>query len=946
MKREIISMDRGWKFQLGDVPYDKYMGHGILYMASKTESSKGAGRRDYDDSSWRVLDIPHDYVVEGTPTHEEPGSHGSLPRPNAWYRKTFKLAQEDNGKRIALHFEGVCTACQVHVNGQIMMRNYTAGVGFDVDITDIARYGEDVNVVAVHVDNSEFEGWYYEGSGLYRHVWLIMSGKVYVDLWGTCIISTPVHDDVWDNQIRTEIKNINDEGKVIRLLSEIVNAEGKVVASVVTETNIPAHTLQTIEQNVKVSDVMCWDIDDPNLYTLRTTILSDSTVEDTYETSFGYRTIEYTANDGFLLNGRKVFINGYGSHQDLTGFGIGMTDSVIEYKMHRLKSMGFNLFRTAHNPHAPCLYDSCDKIGLLCMDENRWYSSSPEVKDEVICMIKRDRNHPSIIMWSLFNEEKNRVNYIGRNIMRSLSALAHQYDPTRPAFGCDDSAQTLPCALDYDDIIGINHLYDFDRLDVVRKNYPNKPIFFSEEGLTDDIRHYCETRPYIFGAVGWGGLPYQGETMWPQLFSGRPDRYIFSLLCDPEDLFYKNKAQWTDIPVVKITSHWTYPGKEGEAIPVVIFSNMDKAELFLNGRSLGVKHVDRSIVSAQWDVLYEAGELKVVATADGKPDLTDKMVTVGVPASIELRLENPGVCANNHDTAIITALVMDEQGRELPFSENYLLRFRVNKGGRFLCVGSPNRGDHESWQIPQIHMCCGKAQVYVECSADSDPLEVEVLCDNFAPASVVIDKVAGEVIREVPGEDTYFLYKWYVSPTLINQSMPDIEELRRIAGENGWMNHEVGRGNTEVPPTLINQPMCDIKELHNSIMDKKGWMYHEVGRGNTESFTGLFPRPPMTVDIIAPESARLIYCTKQRIPHNAGTYKKLMLVFEKYEGAGTVWLFSGDKRIEARKGVYNSATFIVDATELTPGDEIEVWTVLEANTNFCGIIKPVHWMYE
>lgn len=231
MQREILSMDRAWRFHRGDIAYDKYMWHDALYSATKTASSKGAGRRDFDDSSWRIVDLPHDYVVEGTPTHKEPPSQGSLPRPNAWYRKTFRLDQADRGKHIAIHFEGVASFCEIHINGIPMKNNYTAGIGFEIDITDIARYGDDVNVVSVYCENEkDFEGWYYEGGGIYRHVWLIKTGKVHVDLWGTYVISVPAENGAWDATVQTEINNLYDEEKNVSVISEIYDEDGQKVA--------------------------------------------------------------------------------------------------------------------------------------------------------------------------------------------------------------------------------------------------------------------------------------------------------------------------------------------------------------------------------------------------------------------------------------------------------------------------------------------------------------------------------------------------------------------------------------------------------------------------------------------------------------------------------------------------------------------------------------------
>ena len=674
---------------------------------------------------------------------------------------------------------------------------------------------------------------------------------------------------------------------------------------------LKARSLNKAVQAADVSDVQIWDLDTPNLYCLRTTLLKDGEVQDTYETSFGYRTIEYTVDDGFLLNGRRTFILGYGSHQDLTGFGIGITDTISEFKMQRLRSMGFNTFRTAHNPFAPALYDACDRIGMLCVDENRRFRSTPEVKDELIRMIKRDRNHPSIIMWSLFNEEDNRVNEVGRNIYKSLSAVAHEYDPTRPATGCDNVATAIPGAMEDIELIGINHVYGFDSLDAVRKNNPNKPTFLSEEFLSAENREYVRTRPYIFGAIGWAGLPYRGETTWPQLHAGRPNSnaYPFTLLCDPNDMFYWNKAEWSGIPTVKITSHWTHPGKEGTVMPVLVYTNSAQAELFLNGKSLGVKQVDTGNSSVSWDVVYEPGELKAVANF-GDLRITDSLETVGKAVALKLELENPGVRQNGRDTAIISAYLVDDLGRKLPEGPESLVRFRVKKGGRFLCVGSPNKWDHAFWQIPQITLFENKAQVYVESDAVSETLEVEAFCDGFTPAVIAIPKAPGVPVPEVPEEENPYLYQWHLSPI------------------------------------LINQPMLNLDELHRHL-DLSGWRTFEVGRGFSHSFDGPSPRSPQEPWNIAPESViREIYYIKTRIPCCGDTNKHPELYFEKFIGAGRVVIFSENQKVEAEKTSPASIPFTVDASGLQGGEEVEIFAVVEADSLFFGICRPVYWRFK
>ncbi len=919
MRRQTLSLDRAWRFHLGEVPYKKYMWHDALYTVTKTASSKGPGRRDFDDSAWRVVDLPHDYVVEGTPTMEEPPSQGSLPRENAWYRRTFLLDEADRGKRIALHFEGVATSCIVHVNGQPMFRNYTAGVGFEVDITDIARYGEDPNVVAVYLDQKEFEGWYYEGGGIYRHVWLIKSGMAYVDLWGTFVRGELISGNDFNTLIDTEIVNGFNEEKEICVISEILDEAGKVVATAETSQKIRKRDKAIFQQEVKVTDVTRWNIEAPVLYLLKTTVKADGEVTDTYETSFGYRTIRFTANDGFFCNDKKYFLVGYGSHQDATGFGIGIPDALSEYRMAKLKSAGFNTFRTAHNPFAPALYDACDRLGLFCMDENRWFSSSVQNQDEVIRMVKRDRNHPSVIMWSLFNEEFYRDQYQGTNIYTTLSALVNHMDPTRPATGADNVATAIPGMMGDIELIGINHVYKTEALDAVRTNNPDKPIYFSEEGLSDFVREYCRTRPYIFGALGFGGLPYRGETSYPYLFSGNDNSSTFSLLCDPCDNFYREKALWTVEDSLKIVGHWTYPGKEGQVLPVKIYANTKEVELFLNGTSLGKKTVDEKTALVTYDVAYESGTLKAVGvTASGKV-LEDTLLTAGEAVKAVLWQENGGILhatrANGQDVAILSVALADEKGVLLPDAPDHLVEFKVVQGAKFLAVGSGNRGDHASWKIPQIKMYKNKAQVYVEANADTDPIVVEAKIKGYDTVVLTIEKEAAEPVLEVPAEECRFLDEWLYSRTLINQPWPDIDQMQKRPNFNFWTKYN-------------------------------------PGRGNNENFTGLRFRDPLLFegrelgggDL---ENARLIHYIKTKVPvSSTKDFTKAVIHFEVFEGRGRVYLFSGNKRFFTERKEFVKAPLDLECEGLQQGDEVEVWAVLEANSPYSAINRPVRWMFQ
>ncbi len=920
MERQILSLDRGWRFHLGEVPYKKYMGHDALYSVTKTASSKGPGRRDFDDSAWRVVDLPHDYVVEGKPVPEIAPSHGSLPRENAWYRRTFKLDENDRGKRIAIHFEGVATSCLVHVNGQPMFRNFTAGVGFDVDITDIARYGEDVNVVAVYLDQKEFEGWYYEGGGIYRHVWLVKSGMAYVDLWGTFVHTEQIEEDDFKTLIDTEIVNRYNEEKEITVISEILDPLGKKLDSVSSVQKVSARETVVFKQHAVVKNVKRWSIESPVLYAVKTTVKADGEITDTYDTVYGYRTIRYTASDGFFCNDKKYFLVGYGSHQDSTGFGVGIPDTLSEFRMARLKSAGFNIFRTAHNPFAPAVYDACDQLGLFCMDENRWFSSSPEVQDEVVRMVKRDRNHPSIIMWSLFNEEFYRDQYQGTNIFTTLRAIVNKLDPTRPTTGADNVATAIPGQMDDIELIGINHVYQTEPLDKVRINNPNKPIFFSEEGLTDYVLDYCRTRPYIFGALGFGGLPYRGETSYPNLFSGNDSRSTFSLLCDPLDKFWQEKARWTVEDCLKICGHWTYPGKEGQNVAVRIYASTREVELFLNGASLGKKAVDALTADAVFDVPYSAGELKAKAVTENGKVLEDTVCTVGAAEKIKLYLENPEIIhkirANGRDVAIVSVSLADAEDRILPCGPEYLVKFSVLKGGRFLAVGSPNRGDHNSWKVPQIKLCQNKAQIFVEANADEDPIVIQAEIDGFTPAQIIVEKEKACAIPEVAVEECRYLDEWLYSRVLIDQPWPDIDEQHEQKNFNFWKKYNPGRGNDE---------------------DFTGLCFPQ---------TGAAPARPHALNQKPFESARLIHFIQVKLPKPSMEFTKAILHFENFESNGRVYIYSGDKKFYAERTNFKKGPLDVELENVKPGDDVEVWAIIDADTPFSALNRPIRWMFR
>lgn len=927
MKREILSMNPAWRFHKGDLPKHDFYGpydHQQVYQATKTEASNGPARRDYDDSTWEIVHLPHDYVGEGVPSEEtQHPSFACLARPNAWYRKTFKLSPEDRGKRISLIFDGVATACTVDVNSIPMKRNGTRGIGFEVDITDIAHYGENVNVVSVFVDNTKFEGWYYEGGGIYRDVWLVKSDKLHVDLWGTYVVSQPAENGAWNSHIETEITNLHYTDKKFQLQSDIMDADGTIVASAITDASAASYESLTIKQDVVVPDVKVWDIDSPNLYTLVSQILVDGDVVDDYITSIGFRTIQYTNNDGFYLNGRKLFVMGYGCHQDFSSFGTAVPAAANDYRIGLLKKMGFNTYRCAHNPHAPHLYDACDKLGMMCMDENRWFIPNDDTKDEIRRMIKRDRNHPSVIMWSIFNEEQCRNREIGRTIFQTLRATALKYDQSRPVTGADDTGYDVPRECEGMDILGINHCYDGARLDRSRKLFPDTPVFYSEVGVGHDgVKKLLTDRPYMFGALGFGGLPRsRGMRKHPFGISRNgkvtiPKNFIqpFSPVGLPQDRFYWHKAYWTEVPVVHIGGDWNH--EAGEIVPVTIYTNYAQVELKLNGKSLGVRDVDSFDREIEWEVPFEAGELVAVAYAEGKEPITDVLKTVGKATHLSWQLENASVCNNGMDVALITIFAQDDNGNNVLIGDaEYPLSFEITSGGQFVSANTCDMQDYSHCHEPKIVMKGGHAQLYVLCDTTSNPVELKVHSDDFATLDIHVEKVSAPQIPAVPGEDTRYLPMWYISPTRKDMPYPDIEEMRKD-------------------------------------LDLSGWLYTEVSRGSNGEFMGMFGNhgmPAMREDT-PKESLRNVYYTTSKVALYDGTFKQVKLVFERFDAYGRVIIRgvgnAEGKVAQAYKRPDDPSYFEMNAEGFLPGDEVEVWVILEASDNYSAIRKPVRWAFE
>ena len=730
--RERLNFNSGWRFALGHATdRAKDFDHATGYFSYVTKAGYGDGPASpkFDDRAWRRLDLPHDWAVEAPFAAHASHSHGykavgpGFPeRSIGWYRKTFPVPAADAGRRIALEFDGVFRDSQVWVNGFYLGRQASGYLGFRHDLTDYLNYGGD-NVVVVRADASLEEGWYYEGAGIYRHVWLTKTAPLHIPHWGTSVTTAVAPDFAAATvTVRTTVANDGPQPAALEIAQTVLAPDGTAVAR---QSGAPlalaAGTRGEVAQSLAVDKPQLWSLETPHLYRLVTTVHSGGAVVDRTETTFGIRTLRFDANHGFFLNGKHVVIKGTNNHQDHAGVGVAVPDALWEFRMRRLKEMGNNALRTAHHPPAPALLEVCDRLGILVLDEHRLMGSNPLHLDELAALIRRDRNHPSVFLWSLGNEEwAIEGNALGARLTAAMRAHAERLDPTRRTvvaisggWGAGSSTTT--------DVMGYNY-YTHGSTDAQHAQFPDQPGLGTEETTTQHTRgvyftdaarahqahdpaligdsggnciagwkHYA-TRPYLAGLFYWTGFDYRGESN-PYTFPAVSTQFGLLDTCGfPKDTFHYLKAMWTEAPVLHLYPHWNWAGREGQTIAVGAYTNHEEVELLLNGRSLGrqtVPQYDR----VEWPVPYEPGVLEARGFRAGKLVATVRVETTGPATQLALTPDRTTLAADGTDTTVFTVEARDAQGRFVP-TANLPVRFTL-AGGTLLGVGNGDPSCHE-----------------------------------------------------------------------------------------------------------------------------------------------------------------------------------------------------------------------------------------------------------
>ena len=772
--REKILFDDGWKFHLGDIPVPDPVEKGPVYMQAKTErkrigpasvhyvadSDDYSTERELNPVRWESVTLPHDYVVGQTPDKRYNNALGFFKYENAWYRKTFTVSKSDRDKRICLYFDGVAVQATVYFNGCLMGHNFSGYTGFEIDITDYVEFDCE-NVLAVYVDaTSSHEGWWYEGGGIYRHVWLVKTDKVSVDLFGL-YVRPEYKGDRWDLSVTNTVRNDRAETVGATVKTEILDGN-RAILTLSGECELAPMSKGEIAFSGEIKSPRLWSVDDPYQYRAVTKVYRDGALCDACESRFGFRYFAWSPETGFTVNGKKTFLNGVCAHEDFGLTGKAVADNIRKYKIGLIKEMGANAYRCTHYPQTAETMDALDEAGLIVMAETRWFESTKEGLEQLETLIKRDRNRPSVFFWSVGNEEPKQTTDAGRRISRRMIEKIRQLDPTRWITCAVSNDPDKATVYDDLDVIGIN--YNHWNYDAVHKNHPDKMIVASEccatgttrgwyydddpqKGYFNAVDHdtnewfigrentwrLFRDRPYISGAFQWIAFEHRGECTWPRVCS---QSGAIDLFMQKKDAFYQNQTLFiSDRPLIHVLPHWNREGEEGEPIRVVAYTNCEEAELFVNGKSFGKVKIDRP-GHAEWSVPYVPGTIKAVGYNGGTPVAGDACRTTKNPVGLALKLENEIEKANGRDVALVTCTCVDEDGLEVP-DANPFVRFTPNRLGRIVGTGS-DVSDHVPVTCPDRKMRAGRIAVAVAIGEVAGTFTLRAEADGLTPAVLKI----------------------------------------------------------------------------------------------------------------------------------------------------------------------------------------------------------------
>ena len=788
------NFDAGWKFAFGNASDpSKDFGCGTEYFNFLTKAAsihnEGPYSPDFDfskwDKEWIDIKLPHDWVVDLPFDSLASHSHGyktvgyKFPETSVgWYRKEFEISDEDQGKHFSLQFDGIFRNASVWLNGFYLGTEPSGYASTVYDITEYLNYGGK-NVVAVRVDASLEEGWFYEGGGIYRHVWLVKADPLHVAPSRTFIYAdlVPPYQSALVT-IETTVSNKDNMNMGYQIRNTLVGPDNrKTIFPEIHVEELLAKDSRTSKTQCEILNPVLWDTDSPQLYTLVTEIIRDGKIVDTQSTKTGLRHIEFDSNKGFLLNGKNIKLKGVNMHQDHSGVGTAIPDALQIFRLKELKKYGVNAYRSSHNPMSPELLDACDSLGMLVIEENRLMGINHEHLRLLENFIIRDRNHPSIILWSVGNEEWGiEWNDFGERIARSMREYTHRLDPTRQMTVASSSGPTVLVPVD---VAGYNYILQ-NPVDEHRKNYPERKalgteetsgcgtrgIYFTNEekghmkalnlsangpdSILNAIERgwkFYDQRPWLAGLFYWTGFDYRGEPN-PLKFPATGSQFGILDYCGfPKDEAFYLKSWWTNENVLHILPHWNLKGHEGEMVEVWAYSNMDEVELFVNGVSLGRKIMPKN-GHLSWNAEYQPGEVMAVGYKNGVKAMETKIETAYEPAKLQLTVDRSSINADNQDVAVVNVKVLDRKDRFVP-DANISLTANVEGPIKILGIGNgdpafralerPVDGIGKSFPLETFN---GLAQILIQSENESGTGTLTVSCDNISKENIIITTIS------------------------------------------------------------------------------------------------------------------------------------------------------------------------------------------------------------
>lgn len=763
--REKISFNGGWRFKLGDEHLTPPPLKDVIYLGAKTErelrgyASQNYGKnREMEFENWEYVTLPHDFIITQEPKKEFNNCLGYFDYQNGWYRKNFRVEDADKDKRLVIYFEGVATHATVYLNGCLMAHNFCGYTGFEVDITDYVKFGEN-NVIAVYVNTTDkHEGWWYSGGGIFRNVWFIKTPLVSVDMFGAYV--HPYHTPFgWKIPIDVTLRN--DDGSAHRptVYAEIFR-DGESEPVLVTEQKgmiVAPKSTAEISFEAFIEKPELWSCDHPNLYNAVIHVLGSKKDHDIYKTMFGFREVVFDPDKGVFLNGEPIKMKGVCCHEDYGLQGKAISDQVKLLRLERLREMGANAYRTSHYPQSEYTFECLARLGYMIMAETRWFESTKEGLEQMDFLIKSQRNNPAVIMWSLGNEEPYHKTPMGRRIFVTMKEHAKKLDATRAFTTAVSNEPAKAEVMDDVDIIGVNYnLRDYDEL---HKKFPNKMIFASECCAVGSTRGWtyddCPSRGYLHcydnrtgwfmarevtwkyimerewlgGGFQWAGIEHRGETEWPRLCS---QSGALDLFLQKKDAFYENQAHWTDEPMAHILPHWNLFDRVGEKIWVWVYTNCDRIELYRDGELVGEAELGKFDHAEFW-VEYHPGKLEAKGYRNGEYVTSDIVETTGKPVKLELELQNKHPL-KKWDTAVFNCYVLDSEGRRVPDASPFI-SFNTNANTVIVGTGS-DISDHTPVPCHDRKMRAGIASVCVKLR-DGEDIKLYANAEGLEPAAFV-----------------------------------------------------------------------------------------------------------------------------------------------------------------------------------------------------------------